>query len=80
MSIMENFVSSIVQPHNFNTENSIDLATSLIIFTIYIGVLLLLGKYLWNSVIVEIIPSLNRISDIWQILGLVVFVIVLKRI
>lgn len=80
MSIIETFVSSVVQPNLINTEQTIDLATSLIIFAIYIGILLLLGKYLWNSIIVELIPSLNRINNIWQILGFIIFIIILKRI
>ena len=81
--VIETFVNSIIQPNNLGApvgETSIDLATGLIIFSIYIGVLLLLGKYLWNSVIIEIIPSLNRINNIWQILGFIIFIIVLKRI
>ena len=80
MAIIEKFINSIVQPNNTLAEESIDLATSLIILAIYIGILLLLGKYLWNSVIIEIMPSLNRINNIWQILGFIVFIIIVKRI
>tara|TARA_B110000037_G_C16933602_1_gene429661 strand:+ start:298 stop:540 length:243 start_codon:yes stop_codon:yes gene_type:complete len=80
MSLIETFVNSIIVPNKIDNTASIDLATGLIIFSIYIGILLLLGKYLWNSVIVEIIPSLNRINNIWQVLGFIVFLIIIKRI
>ena len=58
----------------------IDLFTALIIFILYLGVLLLLGKYLWNNVITKMIPSFQRIDNLWEILGFVVFIIILKRI
>ena len=78
--VLEQFVNSIIQPNNALVESEIDIATSLIIFAIYVGVLLFLGKYLWNSVLVELMPSLNRINNIWQILGFIVFIIIIKRI
>lgn len=80
MPVIEQFVNSIIQPNNALVEENRDIATCLIIFAIYIGVLLFLGKYLWNSVLVEMMPSLNRINNIWQILGFIVFIIIIKRI
>ena len=78
MKAIENFVNSVVQPNQPQPE--IDLFTGLIIFILYLGVLLLLGKYLWNNVITKMIPSFQRIENLWEILGFIVFIIILKRI
>lgn len=32
--------------------------------------LLYLGKYLWNNVLVEVIPGIKPVPSIWYILGL----------
>ena len=76
--VVENFINNIVNPNSMNVE--IDLFTSIIIFVIYASILVLLAKYLWNNVIVQLIPSLNCIDNIWQIFGFIVFIILLKRI
>mgnify|MGYP003686319017 FL=1 len=74
MDIIEAFTGSIIQ------KNNIDMTTSAIMMLIHVGILLLLGKYLWNNVIVEIMPYINKINNIWQILGLIIFVIIVKRV
>ena len=79
MAVIETFLSSFIPQNKVDGQES-DLATCIIIFIIYVGILLLLGKYLWNNVLVNMIPSLNRIDDIWQIFGFIVFIIILKRI
>ena len=76
--VIEKFVNNIVNPHPENVE--IDLFTAVVIFIVYAAILVLLSKYLWNNVIVQLIPSLNCIDNIWQIFGFIVFVILLKRI
>lgn len=76
--ILGNCINNIVNPNSMNVE--IDIFTSIIIFVIYASVLILLAKYLWNNVIVQLIPSLNCIDNIWQIFGFVIFIVLLKRI
>ena len=76
--VFENFINNIVNPNSMNVE--IDLFTSIIIFVIYASILVLLAKYLLNNVIVQLIPYLNCIDNIWQIFGFIVFIILLKRI
>ena len=76
--IIGNCINNIVNPNSMNVE--IDLFTSIIIFIIYGSILILLAKYLWNNVVVQLIPSLNCIDNIWQIFGFVVFIVLLKRI
>ena len=74
MSMIETFAGSIIQ------KNDVDITTNAIIMIVHVGILLLLGKYLWNTVIVEIMPYVNKIHNIWQILGFIIFVIILKRV
>ena len=76
--LIENFITNIVNPNSIGVE--IDLFTSIIIFIIYGSILVLLAKYLWNNVIVHLIPSLNCIDNIWQIFGFIVFIVLIKRI
>lgn len=41
----------------------------LTIFVIFM-LLLFFGKYLWNSVLVELIPAIKPAKSVWQILGI----------
>jgi len=45
------------------------LVSLLTVFVIFI-LILLVGKYLWNSVLVDLIPAVKPAKSIWQILGL----------
>ena len=45
------------------------LVSFLTILVIFI-LLLFFGKYLWNSVLVQLFPFVNPAKSIWQILGL----------
>ena len=63
--VLETFVTNIVNPNASVVE--IDLFTAVITFVIYLALIILLSKYLWNNVIVSLIPTLNRIDNIWQI-------------
>lgn len=45
------------------------LVSLLTVFVIFI-LILLVGKYLWNSVLVALIPAIKPAKSIWQILGL----------
>lgn len=76
--VLETFITNIVSPNASVVE--IDLFTAVITFVIYLALIILLAKYLWNNVIVSLIPTLNRIDNIWQIFGLVIFIILVKRI
>ncbi len=51
-----------------NTQMVVALITLLIVYSL----VLLLGKYLWNNVLVKLIPAVQPAKDIWQILGFVV--------
>lgn len=52
---------------NLGKENPWILLITFIIIEI---LLLLFGKYLWNEIAIHLVPQLQPISNIWQILGL----------
>ena len=45
------------------------IVSLLVLITIFI-LLLLVGKALWNSVLIKLFPSVEPVKSIWQILGL----------
>ena len=46
----------------------------LVSFIIVEFLVLLFGKYLWNSVVVKLFTGVKQVNTIWQILGLSIFV------
>ena len=39
-------------------------------FIIWLMILLFFGEYLWNNVLVKVVPMIKPVKSIWQILGL----------
>lgn len=37
-------------------------------------ILLVIGKFLWNKIVIFIIPGVKRIDNIWQLLGLSILI------
>lgn len=52
------------------TLTSKDFFAFLIGITIRILITLFLGKWLWNNVLIEVIPGIKPIVNIWQFLGI----------
>jgi len=48
----------------------VSILTLLIIFAI----ILLVGKYLWNNVLCELVPAVSPAKSVWQILGLAILI------
>jgi hypothetical protein len=48
----------------------VSMATLLIMFAL----ILLLGKWLWNTVLVALVPAVKPAKSVWQILGLAVLI------
>lgn len=48
-----------------------------IVFVIYIVIILLIGKFLWNIVLCKLISIAKPAESIWQILGLAILLHVL---
>ncbi len=65
-----------VNPENSaeKKESYVELASVLIAFVISLILLSLIGKLLWNGVIVDLFTCVRPAKSFWQILGLFVFV------
>lgn len=50
----------------------IELVVSLVVLFLYVVLILLLGKYLWNEVLCSLVSITKKATSIWQILGLAV--------
>ena len=55
-------------------DSYVDLAATLITFVIALIILALIGKLLWNGVVVDLFTFAKPARSYWQILGLFVFV------
>jgi hypothetical protein len=54
-------------------ESYVELAAVLIAFVISLIILSLIGKLLWNGVLVDLFTCVRPAKSYWQILGLFVF-------
>jgi len=59
---------------NQKREAYVDFITSLLSFMLVILILAFIGKYLWNSIVVDLVSVAKPAKSIWQILGLMIFV------
>jgi capsular polysaccharide biosynthesis protein len=66
--VTETFEDSKETPVSPRSPRSMVVAflTLLVVFLL----MLVFGKYLWNSVLVELIPAVKPAKSIWQIMGL----------
>lgn len=55
-------------------QSSIEFVAVLLAFIIALIILSLIGKLLWNGVIVDLFSFARPVKSFWQILGLYVFV------
>ena len=45
---------------------------SFVVLIIYIIIILMIGKFLWNAVVVNLVSIAKKADNIWQILGLAI--------
>ena len=69
----ENYTNSIGggKP-NLNDLSTGELLVTLITLVIVYLLVLLLGKYLWNNILVKLVTVAKPANNIWQIFGLVI--------
>ena len=64
--------------NNTNNNNSNgrrpNMLVSLIVFTIYLILVLLVGKYLWNECLCKVITVCKPVQDIFTLLGVILLV------
>ena len=62
-------------------ESAQSVSYSLAVFIavlLYLILILLFGKLLWNEVLVKLVSSVNKASSIWQILGIAILISLLS--
>jgi hypothetical protein len=70
----ETFDGSPPAEKNAVQESNKAAVVSFLTLTVVFMLLLILGKVLWNEVLVELFPSVKPAKSIWQILGLSILV------
>ena len=50
-----------------------ELVSSILAFIIAVAIVSLVGKWLWNNVIIDLFTIAKPVRSIWQILGLMIF-------
>ena len=68
-TLNENIVTSLA--NNAINQKKLDMVT-VMVWVISLVLLLTLGVWLWNRVLVELFPAVNKITNPFQILGLIV--------
>lgn len=67
----ENFVNDLKK--ELSTQYTANKMTSVLIATIIVMLLVVfIGKYLWNTVLVDLVPGIKKATSAWQILGMYV--------
>lgn len=56
----------------------VDFMTQFLVFILILVVLGFIGKYLWNGVVVDLFTFAKPARSVWQILGLMVFVMLVS--
>ena len=56
----------------------VDFMTQFLVFILVLVVLGFIGKYLWNGVVVDLFTFAKPARSVWQILGLMVFVMLVS--
>lgn len=60
-----------------NTPARVALVSVITVFILLL-VILFVGKYLWNTILVELVPAVKPAKSVWQILGLAVLVMLMS--
>ena len=66
---IETFLS---KRENFSTSDKLKAVSVLVTLILWIIVLLLLSKYLWNEVLCKLVSFTKPVSSVYQIIGLVI--------
>jgi len=55
-----------------------DVAASILALLLSILIVAFVGKYLWNSTVAELFTVVRPVRSVWQIIGLMIFISLLK--
>ena len=74
-TVRENFANyENNRPNRLNIPNRANLLVAFITFFVVLALLMLLGKYLWNNILVELVPGVKKANSVWQIVGLYILI------
>lgn len=87
-SLIANSINAVVPTSYSQTEtfrnSGIDAAPGrflivslLTVFLIFV-LILFFGKFLWNNVLVDLVPAVKPVKSVWQILGLAILIALLS--
>lgn len=71
-----NAVRRAVVPAHF-TDTKTQVIVDVVVLVIYLALVLLLGKYLWNNVLCKAVTVVKPLPNVWHFLGLVVLLMLL---
>ncbi len=80
--VVEAFLDStgFTQTESFDSPTGYSVMTgksaviSIVTLVIMFGLILFLGKYLWNEVLTALVPGVKPAKNVWQILGLAILI------
>ena len=75
--MIENLVRSILRTRHQDL-NTLELFVSVVSLLVILVLVIVLGRWLWNNVLVKVFPGVKPVS-VWQLLGLYVLVRLLLR-
>ena len=55
-----------------------DVAASILALLLSILIVAFVGKYLWNGTVAELFTFVRPVRSVWQIIGLMIFISLLK--
>jgi hypothetical protein len=70
----EGFQSMSYGGSNINNKSTKNIWLLILTFIIVEVLLLIFGKYIWNEILIKIIPGVQPVNSIWQLLGLSILV------
>ena len=79
-NVIENVISKILKNNitegftNVNIMNKIDIVAVIISVLLSQLLLLLLGKWLWNTYLVNSVSGINKIDSIWELFGISILI------
>ena len=73
-SSIETFLS---KRENFSTQDKLKIVATIVTLILWIILLLVLSKYLWNEVLCKIVSFTKPVCSVFQIVGLVVLLEIL---
>jgi hypothetical protein len=79
LSAVKNTVETfLVSKEHFSMGDKAKMIAALVAIIVWIVVLLLLSKWLWNEVLCKIVTFAKPVSSVFQIIGLVVLLAIIK--